>query len=285
MKRSITCFLLLSPLWIILPAAAETGQEMIFIEGGVHRLGGDTEDMVRAAEQCTSDLRGATDEAACGLDRFSSELGPNEPTEIPPFFMDRTEVSLGRYLRCVRARRCRAPALEYAGLKFRDPRLPVVFVSFDDAQDYCAFRGARLPTESEFEWAARGRERREYPWGRFFRWGLANAGTSGPEETDTRDGVELLAPVDSFASGATKEGVLQLSGNAEEWTSSLFYAHGTNSADQSTTTGPSVMRVVKGGSFADAPAFLRASSRNGVAPSVRTATVGFRCARDAEIRD
>lgn len=258
--------------------AKDTASHMVLISGGSLRVGGDTEDMVTAAARCLADLEDGADQSACDLDRFSPEVGPDEQTYIKAFFLDRTEVTLGSYLRCVRARRCRAPGLDLGAPAYRNRDLPAVFVSQSDAINYCAYVRARLPTEGEFERASRGLQRRNYPWGKFFRWGLANAGSSSQQRSDLRDGAELLAPAHSFVLGASPEGVLQLSGNAAEWTSSAFLPHGTASGAESEGKF-----VVKGGSFADAPAFLRGSARTALPGTARRATVGFRCARDAAL--
>src|SRR5690606_38481734 len=119
-----------------------------------------------------------------------------------------------------------------------------VFVRQEDAAAYCNFRKARLPTESEFELAMRGPKRRRYPWGGDYHHGLANAGRSGVEVTEARDGYEMLAKVHAFLDGRTPEGALQLSGNAAEWTFTSYHLHGEAQAD-----GSSAQFVVKGGSF------------------------------------
>ena len=95
-------------------------------------------------------------------------------------------------------------------------------ITFDDAKRYCAFRGGRLPTEAEFERAARGPARRAYPWGQNYNPKLSNHGRLGVDTTDPNDGFSELAPVGSFPDGATPEGILDLAGNAAEWTADAF---------------------------------------------------------------
>src|ERR1700759_5060883 len=92
--------------------------------------------------------------------------------------------------------------------RFNRPNFPVTFVTFDDAQRYCAFQGGRLPTEAEFERAARGVARRAFPWGQSYHSKLSNHGRLGVDATDSSDGFAELSPVGSFPDGATPEGVL-----------------------------------------------------------------------------
>lgn len=204
----------------------------------------------------------------CDETTFASEAPPHRE-QVPAFWMSRTEVTVAEYGRCVAAARC-APAGYRAGaLRFQRPQFPVTLVTHDDAERYCAFRGGRLPSEAEFERAARGAARRPYPWGRTFSNKLANHGRLGVDASDASDGFAELAPVGSFPSGATPEGILDLAGNAAEWTADAFTpAYGLP---------PTAERAVRGGHFASAAAFLRGAARAGKAPTTREPTLGFRC--------
>jgi formylglycine-generating enzyme required for sulfatase activity len=121
----------------------------------------------------------------------------------------------------------------------------------------------------------RGERRRRYPWGGEYHHGLANAGRSGARVTESRDGYEMLAPARAFFDGRTKEGVVQLSGNAAEWTSTPYVAHGQTGSGTASSTF-----VVKGGSFMAAPVYLRGAARRALSGGTRSPDVGFRCARD-----
>ncbi|MDF3068340.1 MAG: Sulfatase modifying factor 1 precursor [Polyangiaceae bacterium] len=204
----------------------------------------------------------------CDETTFAGET-PTHQERVDGFWIARTEVSVADYERCVAAGRCQSPAFEGGGLRFQQPRFPVTLVSFDDARRYCAFRGGRLPTEAEFERAARGQRRRTYPWGSGWHGKLANHGRSGVDDTDDSDGFAELAPVGSFPDGATPEGVLDLAGNVEEWTADPYAA--------TYGTPPGSERVVRGGSYQSAAPFLRGAARTGKPPETREPTLGFRC--------
>jgi formylglycine-generating enzyme required for sulfatase activity len=208
----------------------------------------------------------------CDETTFANEM-PAHRERVVGFWMARTEVTVAAYARCVAAGRCAPAGFEGGGLRFAQPELPVTFVSFDDARRYCAFRGGRLPTEAEFERAARGAPRRAYPWGKSFNGKLANHGRLGVDAGDASDGYAELSPVGSFPDGATPEGILDLAGNAAEWTLDLYTAdYGSPGSP-----GKTGERTVRGGSFASAAAFLRGAARAGRPPQTREPTLGFRC--------
>jgi len=190
----------------------------------------------------------------CDETTFANETPPHRE-HVAGFWMARTEVTVAEYARCVAVGRC-APA-------------GFTLVTFDDARGYCAFRGGRLPTEAEFERAARGATRRRYPWGRTYHGKLANHGRLGVDATDSSDGFTELSPVGSFPDGATPEGILDLAGNVAEWTADPF------SPDYGSP--PSGDRAVRGGSFSSSAAFLRGAARIGKSPETREPTLGFRC--------
>jgi len=204
----------------------------------------------------------------CDETTFANETPPHRE-RAAGFWMARTEVTVAEYARCVSVGRCGPAGFEGGGQRFQRPTLPVTLVTFDDAQRYCAFRGGRLPTEAEFERAARGATRRRYPWGQTYHPKLANHGRLGVDTTDASDGFAELAPVGSFPDGATPEGILDLAGNAAEWTADPF------TPDYGSP--PTSERAVRGGSFASSAAFLRGAARVGKSPETREPTLGFRC--------
>ena len=113
-------------------------------------------------------------------------------------------------------------ALRPGGKRFDRPEYPASLVTHEDALAYCKFRDARLPTEAEYERAARGEKARRFPWGDLYNARAANHGRLGWDVTDARDGYAELAPVGSFSAGATAEGFLDLAGNAAEWVSDRY---------------------------------------------------------------
>ena len=204
----------------------------------------------------------------CDESTFASETPPHRE-HVAGIWMARTEVTVAEYARCVAVGRCAPAGFEGGGQRFQRPTLPVTLVTFDDAKRYCAFRGGRLPSEAEFESAARGPMRRRYPWGQAYHPKLSNHGRLGVDASDASDGFAELAPVGSFPDGATPEGILDLAGNAAEWTLDAF------TPDYGSP--PIGERAVRGGSFASSAAFLRGAARVGKSPETREPTLGFRC--------
>jgi len=246
---------------------------MVLVRGASIVLGSSMAEIIRAAEECAARSEDPPP-MACAPEQFIAELTSGKKTRVHTFLLDKREVSVSDYLQCGRARRCQSVGDSRSIAAFMSPSVPIVFTRQADAEAYCAFREARLPTEAEFELAARGVAGRRYPWGNAFHRSRTNAGRTGDRTTDDTDGYEMLAPTDSFYDGISPQGILQLSGNAAEWTSSAFEPH-----NKSARKANSSQVVVKGGSFTQAPAHLRGAARQAASPDARSAHIGFRCAR------
>lgn len=148
---------------------------------------------------------------------------------------------------------------------------PVTQVSARDAQAFCMYHGARLPTEAEWEFAARGTDGRRYPWGntkpdQSKSEHFANYGTDKCCAPTDADGFSFTAPVGSYPLGASPFGVEDMAGNVWEWTSSLF-------------PGEPDEQVIRGGGWGNNNYCLRVSYRHGNPPDIGLDMVGFRCAR------
>jgi serine/threonine protein kinase len=194
---------------------------------------------------------------------------PAHRDSVAAFRIDKREVTIGEYNDFVVAGRAIAPP----GTNLVVPILPMTRVGWADAMSYCAWRhpdGGRLPTEQEWEAAARGASGFTYPWGNDSRPGAANLASTG---------MPAPAPAGSFMVGATPSGIVDLIGNVWEWTSSPMRAYpgGAPMADSLAN-----YRVIRGGAFntpdAIATSWLRGYNRPAARPE-ELAFTGFRCAK------
>ena len=194
---------------------------------------------------------------------FLMGSGPSQQAvELPRFLIARYPVTNDEYLRFVKATGHRSPKTWTAeGFRPGQDRHPVVSVSWEDAVTYAQWAGLRLPSEAEWEKAARGTDGRQYPWGNEFI--PENCNTSEAKTDGTR-------PVDAHPGGASPYGVMDMAGNVWEWTSTGYDETGQ-------------WQVLKGGSW-DFKGILdaRCAQRVYFRPAFRNGAVGFRCARDAE---
>ncbi len=196
--------------------------------------------------------------------------GPH-PVTVATFWMDRTEVTVAAYDRCVAAGACTAPApIDGWPCNWGEPGReshPINCVDWEMAETYCHWAGGRLPTEAEWEYAARGTDGRTYPWG-----------NETPSAQLCWSGIEARAgtcPVGAFAGGNLPFGLADMAGNVWEWTSDCYRSYSGRRA-----AGRCHDRVDRGGSWGDnGSAWFHASFRDRLAPSNRSAYLGIRCAR------
>ena len=229
-----------------------------------------------------------------GTLRMGSELGsaderPVHEVALEGFFLGRTELDWGRWERFCAASGRPSPAREIAGepLFVAGDDHPVFGVTLAEARAYCDWAGLRLPSEAEWERAARGGDDRRFPWGP----ALPRDGTRVANVADRTarllappnfgvcdegydDGAFYPTPVGTYPAGASPFGCLDLAGNVWEWTDDAYRPYDDPLAP------PGDPQVVRGGSWDNPPDFSRSTNRGQAAPSTRANYLGFRVARD-----
>ncbi len=271
---------------------------MAAVAGGTFVMGIDEDELADAVEGCKEEFGPENGAIACEqMARFQdAATGQAREVYVSPFLIDRREVTTAEYRQCVVAGACDLTPLVAGDRRFIHDELPVVNVTWHDAVSYCSWKGKRLPTEAEWEKAARGDDGRRWPWGNTDGDDRANRGKMIPEElrpggiqpgvlatmTDDSDGAAGPAPPGTFRFGRSPYGVDDMAGNVAEWVQdwwSQFGYTGLSTIDpRGVSSGP--YRVVRGGSFNDPRFFARVYYRNSHRPSLRAITIGFRCARD-----
>jgi formylglycine-generating enzyme required for sulfatase activity len=243
--------------------------DMVKVEAGAFFQGIDEAELAAIVELCRAHAADGECDAASIVEHHRSET-PRRRVELPAFEIDRTEVTRAAHAACVAAGGC-TPIRPSACVRVGDDpvespargdavldALPVVCVSPAQAAEHCAWLGKRLPTEAEWEKAARGPDGRRFPWGD--AWDPLALGWGDDGEVD---GFVGAAPVGSYPRGASPYGALDMAGNVWEWVAG---------ADEE---GRPLMR---GGGYAALPIAMRTTKRVPRPPKGHE-NVGFRCAR------
>jgi formylglycine-generating enzyme required for sulfatase activity len=194
---------------------------------------------------------------------------------LDPYWIDKTEVNNYQYKQCVAEQRCEPPKLH---IGFDGDAQPVVGVTWDKAKQYCLWIGGDLPTEAQWEYAARGPQNYIYPWGNHFDYKWTN--TKGEE-----DGYNGTAPVNSFEQGASWVGALNMAGNVYEWVNDWFDDDYYGYSPPLNPPGPAEgqLKVERGGDWYADPnlgtpeQIVQATKRAATDPHGDDNRVGFRC--------
>jgi eukaryotic-like serine/threonine-protein kinase len=259
----------------------QNGVSMILIPAGSFEMGADADE---ALSECQELYETFTD-YTCERSWFDDEE-PQHTVNLDGFYIDQYEVTNAQYEGCVDVGECDPPERSdsytrdnyYGNSKYDD--YPVINVSWLDADDYCAWRGARLPTEAEWEKAARGGlDGKLYPWGDTFDGDRVNFCDSNCEldwaNPEYDDGYNDTASVGIYAPNGY--GLYDMAGNVWEWVSNWYDVYPGGDPNASDYYGQE-KRALRGGSWFNDGIFLRVASRGRYAPSNANFNLGFRCA-------
>ena len=274
--------------------------ELIPLDGGTFTMGTNPSEVAAAVQECVNGYGGepGTCQVSDGDDSY-----PEHSVTVSPFSMETTEVSYRQFIAFMNAmgpgshrNGCGGqPCMETrnesetSNIQFDSSsysvllainEFPMANVTWYGAKAYCEAIGRRLPTEAEWEYAARGGdEGRIYPWGN--TWEPANASTRRPAD----GGTPQTYPVLSFPNGQTITGILNMAGNVQEWVSDWYDPrfYGRPEATLEDPTGPvsGTEKVIRGGSWDTVPFYARTVHRRSAEPNAPNASIGFRCVEDA----
>jgi formylglycine-generating enzyme required for sulfatase activity len=229
-------------------------QDMVFVPAGEFIMGSTGVEVRRASD----------------VDEF-----PQHKVWLDDFYIDVHEVTNAQYKVFIDSMKVKAPARWVDGnYGIGEDGLPVVSISWEEAAAYAKFVGKRLPTEAEWEKAARGVDARQFPWGNNFDRTLANNG-------------DHLVPIMSLPLGASPYGAFDMAGNAAEWVAGPYEAYRREPGDVLPKDVPDRKeifkddrRIYRGGSWNTFPKYLRCANRETTSPGKRWVYIGFRCAMD-----
>ena len=250
------------------------GMTMIYVPGGTFLMGSDDAQIDIARALCEEY---PDDYGKCKQAPFEDE-SPQYAVTLEGFWLDRTEVTNAQYTLCVADGACRRPRLASDPI-YNGDGYPVAGIPWQDAVDYCTWAGGRLPTEAEWEYAARGTEGAIFPWGDEFDCAGGSFWDSG---TGCDDGYPKPAPVGSYPQGTSWCGAVDMAGNVWERVANLYGSYPVEA--QTNPKGPvsGSERILRGGSWGYLPAFLRTAYRYPVPPTADYLAVGFRCAASTD---
>ena len=219
---------------------AKDGAEMVYVPAGEFLMGSEDADA-------------------------DSDEDPEHTVYLDAYWIYKHEVMNAQYRQCIEDGVCSGDLSGYPENDY-----PAVYIDWYDASAYCEWAGGRLPTEAEWEKAARGTDGQTYPWGEADpNCSLAQYGGCSLE----------IVPVGSFLAGASPYGALDMAGNVWEWVADWYDTDYYQNSPSQNPTGPAsgTIRVRRGGSWVSHVRFLRASGRSGRSPDNWNSNSGFRC--------
>jgi len=260
----------LAPEMTASPQPISSGDDdMALVPAGEFTMGRNAKDEFTGCQEVSQD---------CQLSAFMDEE-PVHRVVLDAFSIDKTEVTNSLYKVCEDQGVCTPPqetnsntqASYYGNPAFDD--YPVIYVSWDQAKTYCEWRGARLPTEAEWEKAARGTDGRTYPWGEKIDETFANFNYA----------VGDTAAVGSYENGKSPYGLNDMAGNVWEWVADWYSDtyYGKSPAENPLGPASGEMRVLRGGSWGLVGVSVSTAYRYARDPAETSPDLGFRCAKDA----
>ncbi len=257
-----------TPIQVVNEISEKDGMVLVFIPAGEFKMGSSkTEDSQTLDEEL-----------------------PQHIVYLEDYWIDSNEVTNAQYAMCVAdAGACTKPhenfslsrSLYYDNILYDN--YPVIFVSWSQAEAYCTWAGRRLPSEAEWEKAARGPEGRIFPWGNDFDGTIGNYCdincVNGWKDDRYDDGYIDTSPAGSYLEGVSVYGAFDMAGNVYEWVADWYGPYNRN--DQVNPTGPvsGQERIIRGGSWGDDPAHVRSAVRSHLGPDNWMNFIGFRCAQ------
>ena len=211
-----------------------------------------------------------------GLQGLDDER-PRHPVTLDAYAMDLHEVTVGRYSIFLQ-KTGRMPPLFWDTVDSKEHAdRPVIGVDWEDANAYCRWAGKRLPTEAEWEHAARGTDGRRYPWGNqtptpeFANYGIGARFSYG----------QTLMPVGHYENGKSPYGLYDMAGNVWEWVQDWYGTNYYEISDKQNPRGPEAgqFKVLRGGSWSELPKYLLTYGRFKLPLNTRNSYIGFRCAK------
>jgi serine/threonine-protein kinase len=255
---------------------------MVSVPAGCFLQGSTSSQIEAAAQLCLASESAPNPKTYCARSSFEDEA-PQHQVCLEEFRIDQFEVTNARYQACVRAGMCSPPQqtssnrrdFYYGNDAFAD--YPVVYVTWYNARDYCSWAGKRLPTEAEWEKAARGESGAEWPWGHAFARGMCNTRPAG-SAVNSSDTVV----VGGFDACASPYGAMDMVGNVWEWVDDWYARDYYSRQVRDNPTGPATTgkKVFRGSSWNSNVGGARAASRAGTDPGGAYFDIGFRCADD-----
>lgn len=285
--------------------------EMVLIPEGEFLMGSSEKDIDEAMKLC-EESRGVAPNIQCDRADYKDEM-PQHKVRLDAFYIDKYPVTNRQFMKFVEATGYKTDAekdrigliVRWAGnyegeiitredgsVNWRSPfgrrneinnllDHPVVQVSWNDAVAYCQWAGKRLPTEAEWEKAARGTDGRLFPWGHELPDAGGKYRANYGKDRGKADGFEYTSPVGSFPLGASPYGVMDMAGNVWEWVADwydeTYYATSPAENPQGPASGKG--RVLRGGSWGNRPESIRTAVRLRSEPNSGISYIGFRCAR------